>query len=435
MALLDFLYDTTWDDFSPQVQTQAKLCLLDLLATGIVGTRTDLSRIIRSYAANHMAGAIKAHIPFDGRQASPAGAALAFGMTIVSIDAHDGWNPVKGHIGCGLMPSLLAVSEAEGGVTGAEFLTTLAIGYEITGRLGDALHATVADYHTSGAWVAVGAAACAARLMGLSQSQARHAMGIAEYHGPRSQMMRCIDHPTMVKDGSGAGAMAGVTAAYLAREGFTGAPALTADAEGYFDDLSKRWIILEQYFKPYPICRWAQAPVEGVLALIKEHGLTSVDVDYIEISTFHEAVRLAVKDPKTTEEAQYSTSYPCAAALVRGTVGVAEVSPEAFADPEVRRLSQGMKMSESDAFNATFPLQRHAGVTLHLRSGRSVSIPKVSPRWTAEHPPETEELRAKFHSYADDIIGVSRAQDIEATIDGLDTRDLSDLITLVSPSP
>jgi hypothetical protein len=37
--------------------------------------------------------------------------------------------------------------------------------------------------------------------MGLNRTQTAHAMGIAEYHGPRSQMMRCIDHPTMVKDG------------------------------------------------------------------------------------------------------------------------------------------------------------------------------------------------------------------------------------------
>lgn len=31
--------------------------------------------------------------------------------------------------------------------------------------------------------------------------------------------MRCIDHPTMVKDGSGWGAMAGVSAALLAADG------------------------------------------------------------------------------------------------------------------------------------------------------------------------------------------------------------------------
>ena len=44
-------------------------------------------------------------------------------------------------------------------------------------------------------------------------------------------MMRCIDHPTMVKDGSGWGAFAGVSAAYLAADGFTGAPAITIEAD------------------------------------------------------------------------------------------------------------------------------------------------------------------------------------------------------------
>ena len=48
----------------------------------------------------------------------------------------------------------------------------------------------------------------------------RHALGIAEYHGPRSQMMREIDNPTMLHDGSGMGALVGVNAALLA----SGAP-------------------------------------------------------------------------------------------------------------------------------------------------------------------------------------------------------------------
>ncbi|MEM7440700.1 MAG: MmgE/PrpD family protein [Pseudomonadota bacterium] len=436
--VLDYLYSARWDALDPAVQERVKLCLLDLLATGIVGSGTTLSRIIRNHVAGHMGGAVQAHIPFDGRSASPAGVALAHGMTIDSVDAHDGWNPVKGHIGCGLMPAVLAVAQAEGALSGADFLATLAAGYEVTGRLGDALHGTVPDYHTSGAWVAVGAAACAARVLGLTRDQARHAMGIAEYHGPRSQMMRCIDHPTMLKDGSGYGSMAGVTAAYLAQAGFTGAPAITAEGEQaapYFQDMESRSIILEQYFKPYPICRWAQAPVEGVLALATEYGLSSHDVDHIEVGTFHEAVRLATNDPKTTEEAQYSTSYPCAVALVRGTVGLWEVSPEAFHDPEVQRLSKGLQMVENEEFNRSFPIQRHAKVKLHLRDGRVVSSDTTSPRWTAENPPTPAELRAKFHTYADPLLGEARAARIEGAVDRLDQTDLGELLDAVSAAP
>ncbi len=59
----------------------------------------------------------------------------------------------------------------------------------------------------------------------------REALGVAEYFGPRGQILRACDSPTMVKDGSGWGAHVGVTAALLARDGFTGAPALTIERE------------------------------------------------------------------------------------------------------------------------------------------------------------------------------------------------------------
>ncbi len=59
----------------------------------------------------------------------------------------------------------------------------------------------------------------------------RQALGVAEYFGPRGQILRACDSPTMVKDGSGWGAHVGVTAALLARDGFTGAPALTVERD------------------------------------------------------------------------------------------------------------------------------------------------------------------------------------------------------------
>ena len=137
-----------------------------------------------------------------------------------------------------------------------------------------ALHATAAEYHTSGAWVSLGVAAIGARLLGLDQAATREALGIAEYNGPRSQMMRCIDHPTMIKDGSGWGAMTGVVAACLAREGFTGAPAVTVEDESVaalWGDIGERWRIREQYFKAYPVCRWAQPAMEAAAQLRRDH--------------------------------------------------------------------------------------------------------------------------------------------------------------------
>ncbi|NRB01219.1 MAG: MmgE/PrpD family protein, partial [Rhodobacteraceae bacterium] len=321
----------------------------------------------------------------------------------------------------------------EAHVDATEFLTALVAGYEIGSRLGAALHATAPDYHTSGAWVAVAVAVAGARLLRLSPEQTAHAAGIAEYHGPRSQMMRCIDHPTMVKDGSGWGAMAGVSAVLLARDGFTGAPALTLDTpEDIWADLGSHWLITEQYFKPYPVCRWAQPAVEGVLALCDENGLTANDVAHIDVTTFHEATRLATARPRSTEEAQYSTSFPIAVALMRGQMTASDIDGPALTDPEILRLSDGLVMSEDDEANARFPQDRLARVTLHLRDGDTVQTGWMEPRWTYQDPPSTEALVDKFHTLVDPLLGRDRAAALADTILTLEDGSLAALDAALS---
>jgi 2-methylcitrate dehydratase PrpD len=305
------------------------------------------------------------------------------------------------------------MAEATGRLDGGDLLTALLLGYEIGTRAGIALHRTACDYHTSGAWMALACAAIGARALGLDAGQTRHALGIAEYHGPRSQMMRCIDHPTMLKDGSGWGGMAGVSAAYLARAGFTGAPAITAEGADVADlwgDLGTNWRVMEQYYKPFPVCRWAQPPVQAVLSVMQGHGLRSTDVSRIEIVTFHESLRLATRTPTTTEEAQYSTAFPAAVAAVRGTISAADITEAAFADPEIRRLAQGMQVTESDSYNAAFPARRIAHAVIVLRDGTRLESPPTEARGDPEVMVSRAEMLAKFHACADPVLGPARAR-------------------------
>ncbi|PCH74663.1 MAG: 2-methylcitrate dehydratase [Rhodobacteraceae bacterium] len=429
MTPLEMIHGLNRADQPPDVQHQSELCVLDLIGIAVGGHGTKLSAIIRDHASETFGGS--APMLFDARRASPAGVALAAGMTIDSLDGHDGFNPAKGHVGASLFPAALALAH-QAGASGGDFLTAIVIGYEIGSRTALAQHASVPDYHTSGSWGAVACAAAGARLLGLDAGQTRHALGIAEYHGPRSQMMRCIDHPTMLKDGSGWGAMTGVSAVHLAAKGFTGAPALTVEqVPQFWGDLGQRWLILEQYFKPFPVCRWAQAPAEGVLALARAHDLTSHQVDRIEVTTFHEAVRLATNRPANTEEAQYSTSFPCAVALVRGDITPADIADDALNDPEILRLSQGLVMVESDHANANFPSGRLAKVSLVLRDGTRLDGPYISPRWDHLHPPTEAELRAKYHALADPVLGRARATAIKAALSDLPDTPLATLSTLL----
>ncbi|MEM6636143.1 MAG: MmgE/PrpD family protein [Pseudomonadota bacterium] len=403
----------------------APLCLMDLVGVAAGGAQTRLSQIIRDHAAAVMPGAQP--MVFDGRRVSPLGQALALGMTIDALDGHDGFNPAKGHIGCGLLAGLVALWPEVAEPNPDAFLEAFILGYELGGRLALTLHQSVSDYHTSGAWIAVAVALVGARLLGLDDDATAHAAGIAEYHGPRSQMMRCIDHPTMVKDGSGWGAMTGVSAVLLARSGFTGAPALTLSGPPWHD-LGTRWIITEQYFKPYPVCRWAQSPVEAALDLRRAHNLVSTDVARVEIESFHEATRLAVNDPKTTEEAQYSTSFPTAVALVKGDVSAADIADGALDDPEVRRLSEAMTMGEDAEANDAFPRRRLGKVRLFLTDGRILESPHVIPKWDPEMPATAAELRGKFEALVTDAGGPGRLAELDRALGRLPSEGPKPLI-------
>ncbi len=435
--VISFIHDVSFDAVPDRVVSWAQRCLLDLVGVAAAGRTTDLSRIVTDHAVAHFGpGATAVPMLFDGRRVSPAGAALAGGMTIDSIDAHDGHKLTKGHTGCHQLPALLAFTAAECRDDPRRFLADLIVGYEFATRAGIALHETGADYHTSGAWGAVGCAALGARVLGLDEGRTFEALGIAEYHGPRSQMMRVIDHPTMLKDGSGWGAMAGVSAAYLAADGFTGAPAVTVNdptVAHVWADLGSSWIIEDQYFKPHPVCRWAQPAVEAALVLRRQHEIDAREIESIEVSTFHEAARLVAASPTTTEQAQYSLPFPLAAALVRGQVGASEVSAEALRDPMLRSLSKRVRLTEDDAHNAAFPATRLARVAVNMFDGRSFTSEDTEPRGDPEAHLDDKEIRQKFHVFADPVLGATRATAIESEIDGLVQADsLATLLDLLA---
>ena len=429
----DYILNTSASDIPDHIFHQAKRCLLDLIGVLAAGTTTALGEIINTHAAKYFAahaddknkGAV---LLGDGRSSSAVGVALAGGMTIDSIDAHDGMRLVKGHAGCGLLPALIAVlMDRPDDFNDDDLLTGLVIGYEVAIRAGITLHQSVPDYHTSGAWVALGTAALTSRLRGHSPELLREAMGIAEYHGPRSQMMRAIDHPTMVKDGSGWGAMAGVSAGLLAEDGFTGAPAITVTGENEFpvwQDLGQTWHIIDQYIKPWPVCRWAQPAATAALNVMADHDLLADEIAHIRITSFHQAVRLATRVPHDTEGAQYSLPWPVAAAVIRGTIGAEEVSPP-FTDPDIKALSLSMTLDEDDRYNEAFPAERIARVTLTTKDGHEYVSADTVATWDPDDAPSDEDMIEKFHRLADPVLGRSFAEDIKSLVFGLNPHDPS----------
>lgn len=404
----EFIHELRASDLPKDVIHHAKRNLVDLIGVWAVGSRTKASQIARDHAARHY---LSVHEPvamaFDGRKVSLPGAAFAGATTIDAIDAHDGHETCKGHAGVALLPVLVGLTAHSDPSDLDAFLVTLVVGYEIAIRSGLSQHSMVADYHSSGSWNSIGCAAMGARIKGFDKEITRHAMGISEYFGPRAQMMRCIDHPTMVKDSSGWGAMVGANAILLAADGFTGAPALVCESEEvahFWSDLGDRWRIRETNFKAHPVCRWAQPAIEACLEIVNEHQICAEQIADVHVTTFHEATRLNASPVLTCDQVQYHLPIPVALAVLHGRIAPDHLNENRLGDPVVLALAAKVRFSEKDGYNDAFPEQRLADVHITLQDGRSFQSAQHEARGNFDAPLSDGEVVEKFHAYCAGIL-------------------------------
>ncbi len=195
----------------------------------------------------------------------------------------------------------------------------------------------------------------------------------------------------------------------------------------------------EQYFKAYPICRWAQPAVEAALSLKRTHRFDPGDIAAIGVESFREAIDLGSRClvPATTDEAQYSLPFPVAAALVFGRVGVDEIGAAALTDPRVARLLATFALSEDGEFSRRFPAERWARVRVGLADGRVLVSEPAQARGGPEAPLSDEEIGTKYRDLADPVLGPPRSARIAALVQSLpnDAAALSTLVDeLLSPA-
>ncbi|MCY1286308.1 MmgE/PrpD family protein [compost metagenome] len=428
MSLYSFVRDFRFRDAPSHTRELLQTCLLDILGVAAGARDNSTSQALKHYALSHYpAGKLASRLLFDGRSVHPLGAAWAGGFSVDSLDAHEGHFTSKGHAGATVVPALLALVDAcrEQGrtISGEELLSALCIGYETALRAGAALMATAPEYHASGAFSGVGVVCGGARLLGLDEQRFRHALGIAEYFGPRCPMMRLVDHPSMLRDAHGAGAYAGLNALLLAEAGVTGAPAETVEDErvaGHWRDLGQRWEIDAQYFKPWPVCRWAQPALTAMTALMVEYPqIRGENIEQIQVQTFHESMRLQGHTPANADEAQYALAFPLAALVVRGQVGPLEVTGEAIHAPDILAVSRRIEIVESDELSARFPNEILSRVSVCLKDGQVITSPITCAKGDPETAMTRAEFLAKFNLLAAISLGETQRREIEQAIAAL----------------
>jgi 2-methylcitrate dehydratase PrpD len=415
-------------DLPTDVVVRTRQLVLDLVGN-IVRGRHDSESTPALLAAAKALGLTggTCHVFADAAGYTPAGAAFLNGAFAHSLDFDDTHAAASLHPGAPVIPAALAAAEMTG-ANGETVLAAIVAGYEVVLRIALALPAGAhydRGFHPTATCGAFGAAAAAARVFGLDAGGMENALGIALSQSSGS--LQFLANGAWTKRFQvGWAAMAGLTAATLAREGFRGASEALEGQLGFLQayapapnparvtqDLGTVFELMNTAVKPYPSCRYGHAGIDGVLALRAEYNLKPEEVESITYGLSNAGLLLvgvpAEKraNPQNVVDAQFSGPFVLSCALATGAMGWDSYGE--LQNPAVRALLAKVSCVHDDAMQAEFPTNMSGTVTIHAR-GQDFTRTTIVPKGEPGNFLTDTELRAKFLGLTGTVMGDAAAE-------------------------
>ncbi|HKV16102.1 MAG TPA: MmgE/PrpD family protein, partial [Reyranella sp.] len=351
------------------------------------------------------------------------------------------------HATAAALPAALSLAEALD-LHGRDLLTAYVAGMEVAIRLGAAVKGGFhhAGFHATGIVSHFSAALVAGKLLELTQDQLVSAQGVAASSASGVQVF--LEEGAWTKRfHPGWGAVAGITAAHLARYGFVGPSRPYEGKFGLFEthlhdgaaavdiaclgaELGERWHLCDTAIKPYPVCHFIHGAADAAIAL---HAKLSAPQAIERIRVLLPQPTLPVvaepavdkKRPQSDYAAKFSAPFVVATCLVHGRFGLAELQPEALKDPAVLALCERTECA-SDPETA-FPAYFSGGVELELADGRHLRRHVRVNSGAGERALSADEASAKFAAAAGLVLSDDHASRARDAILSLDTRRVRDL--------
>ena len=359
-ALADHFVGLAAADIPDKLIDDSKTLVLDYLGVGLAGSQTDSGRIGCRFVVE-TGGQPEATLIGDGRRVPAVHAALANAISSHSVELDDVDVLALFHFSPPVVSAALAVAEREQS-SGTEFIAAVAAGCEMMARASAATNPSLRDrgFHTTPSCGVFGATIASARLLKLDRDATVSALGLA---GAQASGLMEMYGPSMQKRfNPGPSARNGVTAALMARIGFTGAATIFDGDRSFCRAFSDRFDVAEltrdlgrdfpvfMEFKPYSCARPIHNAIDCALNIRRELDEPLSQVRTITMrrhpawAHYHQNA-----EPKTYHEAQVSLPYSVAVALIEGAALLPQYQDDKLADPALLRLSRMIKILPDDA--------------------------------------------------------------------------------------
>lgn len=421
-VLAAHLADFSLNDLSPETLEKARHCVLDYMAAAWNAQGHNLTPVYAGLA-REMGGSGEYPIVGEGKTGMAA-AVFANGALGHVTEVDDISRMATMHTGICVMPVVFALAQ-ELGLTGRQILESVICGYEAAQRIGTCLGRThYATFHTTATAGTFGAAAAAAKALGLNAEMTAHALGHAgtqaaglwQFHEDKASSAKALHPGKSAQNGLVAGKLAargipGATHILEGKKGFFAFATTSPDLDAVTKNFGKPFKIDEVGFKSYPICGQIISMMDATRAIIRKHGVKAEDVAEVESRVYQQALAIAANpDPRNLDEAKFSNQVCTAVMLVKGDLTFGNFTEEAINDPAVRELASRVKLLFDKEIDSKFPATRPCRITIRTRSNKEYVEENYYRTGDPERPMTWEQMQDKFRDLSGHVLSKERQE-------------------------
>jgi 2-methylcitrate dehydratase PrpD len=429
--LAQYVTGLRYESLPPTTVAAAKRITLDLLGVTLAAGPYPVAQIISQYVRDQ-GDKGRATVIGTTIRTSPSNAALANGTMADDMEVDDVHPASNLHASSVFVPALLAVAEAYG-ATGTQWITALVAAYDVGCRISKALSDSnqyARGFHPTAVSGTFGAAAGAAKLLGLDNAAVISAIGLTGCQSAGLLTWRQEQEHFTKSFQSGVPARNAVVAVELAARGYIGAADTLDGPSNVFDAFSSRRNFpaltenLGSYFeiehtgyKFYSCCRDIHSPLDALFDLSRQHGLSAAAIETITVWLPETMVPIIDNNVLTTHNLQHVV----ACGLIDGKVARQQVSAERRAAREVQQLAARVKLFGDAELESRYPEHWGAKVKIRTKDGREFEAARTDPRGTDAVPVTDAEIASKFRDMATTVLSAEQAEQIIEAVNHLET--------------
>lgn len=406
--LAQFAAELRWEDVPSAVQRRAEDLWVDWFGSVLAGQSARPVQSLTRFALSQGPSAGPCEVIGHSATTSPMMAALANAAASHVAEQDDVHNGSVFHPAAVVFAPAVAVAQSIG-ASGAQLMAACVAGYEVGIRVGEFLgRSHYRIFHTTATAGTLAAAAAVGRLLELTPAQMQHAFGSAgtQSAGLWEFLRTAADSKQLHTAHASA---AGLMAAYLAQDGFTGAQDIftgpqglaagmstDADPSRLTDGLGTRWATAETSFKWHASCRHTHPAADALLQVMQQNSLQPKDLAQVTCHVHQGAIDVlgAVVSPATVHQSKFSMGTVLGLAARFGHAGLTEFD-ENFLAPETVALREKVSMVLDTEVDTAYPQRWIGKVTVQTLDGRTLQGRVDDPKGDPGNTLTREEITAK----------------------------------------